>query len=202
MTYKPSADSYKDASIVLADLAASLIDQAAGTASLRTLGTSATQAAQGDLAMYLAGAQTVTGIKTFSAIPVFPANTVTLTNIIATGTRDATTFLRGDGTFAVPSGSSVLNVPAQQTGAYTVPGPTGDYYVRADATSAAFQVTLGTSVGGTGREVTVKRTNSGANAVTVGTTSSQTIDGATTYVLGQQHESVTMVSDGANWFVK
>jgi hypothetical protein len=201
MTYKPQADVIKDGALVLADFNANMIDQAAGTASLRTLGTTATTAAQGDLVVYLAGAQTITGVKTFSAIPVFPSNTVTLANLIATGTRDATTFYRGDGTFATPTATSVLTVPAEQTTAYTVPGPTGDYYVRGNATSAAFQITLGTAVGGTGREVHIKRTNSGANAVTVGTTSSQTIDGAATYVLGQQWESVSVVSDGANWFV-
>jgi hypothetical protein len=52
-----------------------------------------------------------------------------------------------------------------------------------------------------GFRVTVKRTNSGANNVTVGTTSSQTIDGATTYALVQQYDAITVESDGANWVI-
>lgn len=49
----------------------------AGTSGL-TLGTSSTQAAQGDLAAYLAGAQTFTGTKTFSAGLTVSGGTVNL----------------------------------------------------------------------------------------------------------------------------
>lgn len=49
----------------------------AGTSGL-TLGTSSTQAAQGDLAAYLAGAQTFTGTKTFSAGLTVSGGTVSL----------------------------------------------------------------------------------------------------------------------------
>ncbi len=36
---------------------------------------------------------------------------------------------------------------------------------------------------------------------TIGTTSSQTIDGASSIVLKRQYASVTMQSDGSNWIV-
>jgi len=51
-------------------------------------------------------AQTFTGTKTFTGLITLPSSSVTLTNISATGTRDATTFLRGDGSWATVSGGS------------------------------------------------------------------------------------------------
>lgn len=58
------------------------------------------------VAVRLTGAQTVAGVKTFSSAPVVPDAAFGIAKISATGTRDATTFLRGDGTFAAPPGSS------------------------------------------------------------------------------------------------
>lgn len=67
-----------------------------------------------------------------------------------------------------------------------------------NGTSGTWTATLPTAVSVTGTQYTVK--NTGAGVVTVGTTSSQTIDGVTTQTLGQ-YESITVVSDGANWIV-
>jgi hypothetical protein len=65
--------------------------------------------------------------------------------------------------------------------------------------SGAITVTLPTAAGITGQEFTIK--NLTANAVTVATTSSQTIDGATTYALAAQWKYVRVVSNGSNWLV-
>lgn len=84
-----------------------------------------------------------------------------------------------------------------QSAAYTA--TTAVSVILCNATTAAFTVTLPTAVGFTGLEYTIKKTDSSANAVTVATTSSQTIDGSTTYSLPTQYNFVTVVSDGANW---
>lgn len=68
-----------------------------------------------------------------------------------------------------------------------------------DCTSGTFNVTLPTAVNITGRTYIIK--NSGTGIITILTSSSQTIDGATTLVLGVRYESVTLVSDGANWII-
>jgi hypothetical protein len=72
--------------------------------------------------------------------------------------------------------------------------------VTADATSATFQVTLPTAASINGRLYTIKRINA-TNNVTVGTTSSQTIDGAATKTLGSQWAAIIVQSDGANWII-
>ena len=58
-------------------------------------------------------------------------------------------------------------------------------------------ITLPTAVGCTGKVYSVKRLGTGN--VTVATTGVQTIDGAADVTLGEQYDTVTVVSDGTNW---
>ncbi len=60
-------------------------------------------------------------------------------------------------------------------------------------------VTLPSALGYYGRVFTIKLSASGTG--TIATTSSQTIDGSTTYTLSAQNKYVTVISDDANWFV-
>lgn len=75
----------------------------------------------------------------------------------------------------------------------------GDF-VAADATSGAFTVTLPTAVGVT-TPIAVKKVDSSVHAITIATTSSQTIDGASTKAVGTQYDGYVLVSDGSNWLV-
>jgi hypothetical protein len=105
----------------------------------------------------------------------------------------------GDGAVSLVVPGGVLRAVTSKSSTYTALYT--DEVILADATGGAFTVTLPTAVGHGGKVFTVKRTNSGANAVTVGTTSSQTIDGTTTAVLAAQYALRTVVSDGSNWQV-
>lgn len=53
----------------------------------------------------------------------------------------------------------------------------------------------------TGATIVFKRTDSSANTCTITQNTSETIDGAASMQLYYQYESVTLVSDGTNWFV-
>lgn len=77
-------------------ISSTIKDPIAGTAGLRTLGTGAQQAVAGTDAR-LSDARTPTA----HAHPV--------TDLTATGTRDATTYLRGDNTWAAPASGSAQN---------------------------------------------------------------------------------------------
>ncbi|MBA2704810.1 MAG: hypothetical protein H0U60_13275 [Blastocatellia bacterium] len=70
-----------------------------------------------------------------------------------------------------------------------------------DATAGAFNMQLPNAAGRVGRIYTIKKVDSSANAVTVTTTSSETIDAATTYVLATQWKSVSVYSNGASWSI-
>ncbi len=90
----------------------------------------------------------------------------------------------------------------EKTAAYTITIDDATKIIAVDASSGALTITLlAAATAGDGFEVTVKKTDSSANAVTVDGNGSETIDGATTYVLGTQHESVTVRSDASNWQV-
>lgn len=85
-----------------------------------------------------------------------------------------------------------------KTAAYTVLSIDG--VILANAATAGFTVTLPSAVSLRRREFVIKKTDATANVVTVGTTSSQTIDGAATKTLTVQWQTLRVVSDGANWF--
>ena len=83
-----------------------------------------------------------------------------------------------------------------KTANYTVTA--ADYYINCTANS--FTVTLPTAASVSGQTYVIKNTASGTT-ITVGTTSSQTIDGSTTYSLAAQYKYVAVTSDGANWII-
>jgi hypothetical protein len=134
-----------------------------------------------------------------------------LSNSTSTGNWAGYAFVAGSGPNGqIIWGSSGLNMGggtlnnytqnlASKTSAYSI--TTTDYTILGNASTAAFSVTLPTSVGATGRVYVIKKVDSSANAVTVATTSSQTIDGQTTYVLSNQWGGVSVQSDGANWVI-
>jgi len=103
----------------------------------------------------------------------------------------------GNSTLAV-NGSFSTSIIAKTT---TYTATIDDNTITSDATGGAFTITLPTAVGCSGREYLIKKTDSGGNAVTVGTTSSQTIDGSTTYALNTQYKYVRVKSDNANWWI-
>ena len=85
---------------------------------------------------------------------------------------------------------------AAKTANYTIVATTDSCI---NCTSGSFTVTLPTAVGLDGQAFVVK--NSGTGAITIATTSSQTIDGATTATMSTQYESISLISNGANWII-
>jgi len=85
------------------------------------------------------------------------------------------------------------------TAAYTL--TSSDSTVLANASSAAFTVTLPDATTCSGREYVIKKIDSSANAVTVGVTGTQTIDGASSRSLASQYKYITVQSDGSNWYI-
>lgn len=90
---------------------------------------------------------------------------------------------------------------ASKSANYTL--TTSDSTVVVDASSGAVTITL-PAVNSTqpGRRFTVKKTDSSGNAVTVARAGSDTIDGATSYVLPSQYRFVTIQGDASSkWWV-
>jgi len=68
-----------------------------------------------------------------------------------------------------------------------------------DASGASITVNLPAAAGG-GRFV-VKKKDSSAYTVTIDADGAETIDGALTQVLAFQYDSLTLVSDGSDWWL-
>ena len=112
--------------------------------------------------------------------------------------------LAGDVTITLPARTGTVEVVPTISASKTTTYPilTTDDFVRCDASSGSFTTTLPTAVGASGKIYRIKRTDQTlANAVTIATTSSQTIDGVTTRKLMTQYEEYAVISDGANWQV-
>ena len=67
--------------------------------------------------------------------------------------------------------------------------------------AAPFSVVLPSASTVTGQQYQIKKIDSSSNAVTVSTTSSQTIDGNLTYSLATIYKSVTLQSYGSNYYI-
>lgn len=120
-------------------------------------------------------------------------SSTTLSKLAKTAT--AARYISNTGTSNNPAWNlSTIYSYTAQTSAYNV--TSADYLV--DGTSGTFTMTLPTAVGILGQSFCLK--NTGTGVVTVATTSSQTIDGTTTFLL-YTGESITVESDNANWKV-
>lgn len=89
---------------------------------------------------------------------------------------------------------------ASKTTDYTA---TGDETIIPCAPAASMTVTLPAASTMTGKSLTIKKTDSDfSKTVTIDGNAAETIDGAATYVLYTQYESVTIKCDGSNWHVE
>jgi len=74
-----------------------------------------------------------------------------------------------------------------------------DLLVLVDATGGPIDLTLPRADGWGGKRYCIKKIDSSANAVTISTTSSQTIDGSATQTLTSENETLDIVADNENW---
>ena len=70
-----------------------------------------------------------------------------------------------------------------------------------DASSGAVTINLPAASGLSGRQYTIKKTDSSINKVTVDANASETIDGEAAKILWSKNDKIIVVSDGSNWFV-
>ncbi len=99
----------------------------------------------------------------------------------------------------LPAWRQVIFATSAKTADYTL--TSGDTVVMANATSGNVIITLPVASTVSGYRFYVKRTDASANTVTIARSGSDTIDGATSQTLDAQYTSVTVVSDGSNWFI-
>jgi hypothetical protein len=99
--------------------------------------------------------------------------------------------------------SQVRGTTLAKSLAYTLTLNDNTKLVLADASGGAFNLTLPSAVAvGRGYAIAIKKTDATTNGVTLVTAGAETIDGAASYVISSQFNSVNIVTDGTNWFIK
>jgi hypothetical protein len=106
---------------------------------------------------------------------------------------------RSSGTKAALKVDTIEFVVAVKTAAYTLTNR--ETVCLANATTAAFTVTLPPAAQCVGRPYIIKKTDATVNAVTVDGNGAETIDGALTRALLVQYSFIMLASDGTNWFI-
>lgn len=97
----------------------------------------------------------------------------------------------------IPAWAWPLSSQTSQSTTYAILAT--DNLVLLSSSGGAFTATLPTAASMTGKVISIKKTDSTFNIITIATTSSQTIDGVTTTTLNTQNELLTVTSDGSNW---
>ena len=86
-----------------------------------------------------------------------------------------------------------------KTSNYTI--GSSDTVIFANATSGNVTITLPAASGLAGYRFYIKRIDSSSNTCTISRTSTDTIDGMTSFTIDQQYTSIAVVSDGSAWYI-
>lgn len=86
-----------------------------------------------------------------------------------------------------------------KSGAYVA--LTTDDTILCDALGGAFSITLYAASGNNGKRLTIIKTDSSANAVTVDGNAGETINGETTIDITAQYSAMDLICDGSNWHI-
>lgn len=113
-------------------------------------------------------------------------------------TGDSSAF-SGLGSASISPGGVVVRTVVTKTTTYTA--TTSDSVILCDANGGAFTVTLPAAADETGLVLDIKAIDVTGGSVEIDGDGSETIDGALTYTLTVQYQSLTIVSDGSNWHI-
>lgn len=91
-------------------------------------------------------------------------------------------------------------ITAEKSADYTA--TSDETVIPVTASAAARTVTLPAASGNSGMIITVIKTDSTFNAVTVDGDGSETINGSANTTLNTQYESVTVICDGTGWYIR
>src|SRR3990167_3635118 len=90
-----------------------------------------------------------------------------------------------------------------KTGAYTVTSSDSGALILCNANGGAFTVTLPEAATlSSGFQVSIKKIDTSSNAVTIDGSAAETVEDIASWVLNAPYESVTLVTDAVEWFIR
>ena len=100
-------------------------------------------------------------------------------------------------------GLTYRNVATVAAATYDITATDQIIHVTYTGTAAVTSLTLLTAQTTAGRVLTIKDAggNAASNTITIDTEGSETIDGAATALIQNDYASITIYSDGSNWFI-
>ena len=148
--------------------------------------------------------ETGSGLLVFATSPSLTTPSLsgaTLTGSLTAGGGTGTSgqFLQSTGTGVQWASATTTTSVTSKTANYTA--TTSDDVILCNASGGAFTITLYAASGNSGKQLTIKKTDSSNNAVTIDGNASETIDGTTTKAIAAQYTSLTIVCDGSNWHI-
>lgn len=111
-------------------------------------------------------------------------------------------YFEANGTLGTNSGRK-LNITTVNVATYDLLATDDILHVTYTSTGAVTSLTLPTAQTVAGRRIIVKDAggNANTNNITIDTEGAETIDGSATNVISTDYGSVTLYSDGSNWFI-
>lgn len=128
-------------------------------------------------------------------------NTTTTKNLAVTGEPHYVTDTEQLYIFNGTTNRRVINLNVATVTASSVTLDEDDDVILCDCSSNAITVNLPAASDYIGKVFYIKKIDVSVNSTTVDGDGSETIDGSTTISLTTQYESVTIVSNGTNWFI-
>jgi len=133
---------------------------------------------------------------------IFPTDTVSLNGIAFTYTTfgiDLAAQIETDITFLASSDKLKAGSVVTKTANYTA--TIYDNTILCDATTGAITIDLPTAVGNSGVKLNIKKIDSSVNIITIDANGSEKIDADLTKTIANQWTSITIISNGANWYI-
>jgi len=106
-----------------------------------------------------------------------------------------------DGMFYSLTGVAVEGITNYDSVVTTTTMDETETVVAGTGSTTGITLTLPSAATTTGKVYTFKKADAGAGTVIIDGAGAETIDGAATYTMTTQYESVTLVSDGADWMI-
>ena len=158
------------------------------------------------------GANDVTGLEIFNSGTgatakwdvYIPASASTNLQLKNNGTDRVTIQNDGDVGIGTTSPASTLDIQgslSQKTTTITSATTLDNTHNIILCNTGSYTVTLPAASSNTNRVYTIKNIDTDGDNITIDGNASETIDGSTTYVLSTYNQTITIATDGSNWFI-